>query len=111
MASYAIIKDGKVSNVVVSDSVEPLTLFFTDPILEVTDSTGAPAIGFAFDEDAGKFVPACYNAGWTFNRETWTWQSPVPYPADGKFYDWDNDSESWAEIEISTDAVRDLPEA
>lgn len=32
---------------------------------------------------------------WTFNENTVEWEAPVPYPNDGKLYNWDEESQSW----------------
>ena len=37
-------------------------------------------------------------ASWTFNETACTFEPPVPYPADGKHYRWDESTTSWAEI-------------
>jgi len=33
----------------------------------------------------------------TYNSTTGTFTSPTPYPDDGKFYEWDEDTTSWKE--------------
>lgn len=109
MNNYAVIKDEKVANVIVADELQVAMFFFPeDTVIEVTDETGQPAIGFAFDSEASKFVPGCYNSGWIFKRESWAWEPPVAYPQDGKFYEWNNESESWDEIELNPDAAVEL---
>lgn len=37
-----------------------------------------------------------YN-GWILDENTLVWESPTPYPLDGKEYFWDNDLETWRE--------------
>ena len=41
-------------------------------------------------------------ASWTFNEETCRFDPPVPYPADGKFYVWDEPTLNWVEYTINT---------
>ncbi len=41
-------------------------------------------------------------ASWTFNEETCAFDPPSPYPADGKFYVWDEPTAAWAEPTINT---------
>jgi hypothetical protein len=45
----------------------------------------------------------CYGTqpfpSWTVNVATARWESPVPYPADGKVYYWDEATTSWVEIQ------------
>lgn len=35
---------------------------------------------------------------WVFNEEFCRWDSPVPYPSDGRRYKWDESTTSWEEI-------------
>jgi hypothetical protein len=36
---------------------------------------------------------------WTWNSENKVWNPPVPYPDDGKFYQWDEETQNWVEID------------
>jgi hypothetical protein len=40
------------------------------------------------------YAPQPYPS-WTLNTQTYEWQAPVPYPNDGKVYDWDEATLSW----------------
>lgn len=59
-------------------------------------------IGYIFREDLnapdGAFVAPQPHASWILNEDTCRWESPVPYPTDGKFYVWDEDLTNWMEI-------------
>lgn len=55
-------------------------------------------IGYLWD-GIGFYAPQPYPS-WTKNEETYIWESPVPYPTDGKSYSWDESSLSWIEVEI-----------
>lgn len=37
--------------------------------------------------------------GWIFNEEYCRWQSPTPYPNDGRVYQWDNSAQTWILVE------------
>lgn len=37
-------------------------------------------------------------ASWIWNPETFVWSSPVPYPNDGKKYEWDENATLWVEV-------------
>jgi hypothetical protein len=37
-------------------------------------------------------------ASWTFNETTCVFESPIPYPTDGKDYQWDEPTTSWVEV-------------
>jgi hypothetical protein len=57
-------------------------------------------IGFFFDKAIspdGAFIPPQPFASWTLNTETYQWESPVPYPDDGKLYVWDESAKLWVE--------------
>jgi len=55
-------------------------------------------VGFTYDEDRDAFIaPKPYNS-WTLNEDTCQWDSPVPYPTDGKRYTWDETTTNWKEV-------------
>jgi hypothetical protein len=56
-------------------------------------------IGYSFD-GIGFFAPQPYPS-WTLNLETYLWEAPVPYPADGKEFEyvWDEATLSWVEVQ------------
>ena len=55
-------------------------------------------IGYSYDAERDAFIPPKPFNSWTLNNETCLWESPVPYPADGKMYSWNEDDQSWSEI-------------
>jgi hypothetical protein len=56
-------------------------------------------IGYTYDRENDVFyAPKPYNS-WTLSEETWTWNPPVPYPNDGKFYQWNESNQTWQEIQ------------
>jgi len=54
-------------------------------------------IGYSFD-GIGFFAPQPYPS-WTLDLETYYWDSPVPYPTDGKNYVWDEAILNWVEVD------------
>jgi len=44
------------------------------------------------------YAPQPY-ASWTLNNDSCIWEPPVARPDDGKYYTWDEDTTSWAEVE------------
>jgi hypothetical protein len=55
-----------------------------------------PGIGYAYDKDADVFyLPTPPFASWVLNKNIWLWESPVPYPTDGKVYYWDEPTVTW----------------
>ena len=55
-------------------------------------------IGYTYDEARDAFIPPKPFASWLLNEDTCLWESPVPYPTDGKFYTWDEDNQTWSEV-------------
>jgi len=55
--------------------------------------------GFKYDEDRDAFIPPKPYASWTLNESTCQWDSPTPYPDDGKEYKWNESTLSWEEIQ------------
>ena len=53
--------------------------------------------GTTYDETRDAFIPPKPYASWTLNESTCQWDSPTPYPDDGKFYIWNEDTTSWKE--------------
>ena len=54
-------------------------------------------IGFTYDEGRDAFIPPQPYESWVLNEDSCLWESPVPYPADGGLYVWDEDSLAWVE--------------
>ena len=56
-------------------------------------------IGYAYDATKDAFIsPQPFNS-WTLNEDTCLWDSPVPYPEDGKLYKWNEELVNWEVIE------------
>lgn len=53
----------------------------------------------AFGED-GAFIPPKPFPSWTLNSDKAIWDSPVPYPNDGKMYIWNEEDGNWDEVVI-----------
>ena len=56
-------------------------------------------IGYTYDRQRDAFIPPKSYESWILNEETCLWENPVPYPADGKYYSWNEETLSWREIE------------
>ena len=54
-------------------------------------------IGFTYDPVRDAFIPPKPYNSWVLNEQTCLWESTVPYPSDGKYYAWNEDTLSWAE--------------
>jgi hypothetical protein len=57
-------------------------------------------IGYTYDSTRDAFIPPQPFPSWVLNEETCLWNAPVAMPDDGKFYNWDESSNAWFEVEI-----------
>lgn len=54
-------------------------------------------IGFTYDQIRDAFIAPKPFASWLLNETTCQWNAPIPYPSDGKIYQWDEATISWVE--------------
>lgn len=54
-----------------------------------------PTPGYAYDKEKDAFIPPQPFLSWTLNENSCLWEAPVPYPQDGKYYTWDEQSKNW----------------
>jgi hypothetical protein len=52
-------------------------------------------IGFRYDEVRDAFIPPQPFLSWLFDEENLNWKAPIPYPNDGKIYNWNEATLSW----------------
>lgn len=115
MSHYAQILDGKVVQVIVAeqDVVDNLTGEWVKTSYNTRgnvhyDSDGNPdggvalrgnyaGLGYIYDRNNDVFYPPQPYPSYILNNSTWSWESPVPYPNDGKKYNWDEETISWVE--------------
>ncbi len=115
MAHYAKVKDGIVIKVIRAEAD------FFDNFIDTTPGTwiqtsyntycgehsdgGTPlrknfaGIGFTYDSDRDAFIPPKPFNSWILNETTCQWEAPIPYPSDNKDYIWNEETQSWDEIE------------
>jgi hypothetical protein len=55
-------------------------------------------IGYYYDSIRDAFIPPKPFSSWTLNEDTCLWESPIPYPNDGKMYQWNEEIGNWEEI-------------
>lgn len=56
-------------------------------------------VGFTYDEDLNAFISPQPYPSWSLNEETFSWVPPVPYPEDGEYYEWDEESTIWVQVD------------
>jgi len=54
-------------------------------------------IGYTFDAVRDAFIAPQPFPSWVLNEQTCQWEAPVPMPADGKMYSWDESVKEWVE--------------
>jgi hypothetical protein len=111
MAHYAKVLDGKVTQVIVAEPDFFKTFVDSSPGTWIQTSYntyggihatgGTPlranyaGIGHTYDAINDVFYAPQPYPSWTISAPSWQWQSPVPYPTDGKAYKWDEAIKSW----------------
>lgn len=69
----------------------------------MNERTGVPirknyaGIGYTYDEVRDAFIPPKPYNSWILNEDTCIWESPIPYPDDDKYYEWNDDLQQWEE--------------
>lgn len=120
MSHYAKVVDGKVTQVIVAEADFFTTFVDSSPgeWIQTSYNTignqhpeGRPlrgnyaGIGYTYDRTNDVFYAPQPYASWVLDEATWTWQAPVAYPTDGKTYDWDEATQSWAPV---TEGVKSI---
>jgi hypothetical protein len=115
MAHFAKVENGKVIQVIVAEQDIIDTGVFGHGWIQTSYNTkgnvhygqdgfpdGKPAlranfagIGYTYDEIKDVFIPPKPFNSWVLNENTYLWESPIPYPNDGKFYFWNEENKSW----------------
>ena len=54
-------------------------------------------LGYTYDATRDAFIPPNSYQSWLLNEDTCLWEPPVPYPTDGKRYNWNEETQSWVE--------------
>jgi len=105
MAHYAKVNNGIVEKVIVAEADFFNTFVDSSPGAWIQTSYntygnqhklgGTPVrgnyagIGYTYDATNDVFYAPKPFPSWTLNESTWLWESPIPYPTDGKKYRWD----------------------
>jgi len=109
MAHFAEIADNVVLRVIVADTKEWCENNLGGTWVQTSYNThggqhpeGRPlhknyaGIGYHWD-GVGFYAPQPFPS-WTKDEDTYLWEAPVPRPTEG-FWNWDEDSLSWIEVE------------
>lgn len=52
-------------------------------------------IGDTYDTKLDAFIAKKTYPSWVLNTDTYKWIAPIPYPMDGKYYEWNERTISW----------------
>jgi hypothetical protein len=54
-------------------------------------------VGFQYDQQRDAFIPPkpIEYPSFILNEETCLWEAPIPYPNDGKLYNWNEQNQTW----------------
>jgi len=114
MAHFAKVNNGIVEQVIVAEPEFFQTFVDTSPgeWIQTSYNTrggqhpeGRPlrknyaGIGYTYDRQRDAFIPPKPYASWTLDEDTCLWNAPVPYPNDDKLYNWNEETQSWVEVE------------
>ena len=58
-------------------------------------------IGYTYDPVRDAFIPPQPFPSWVLDEFSCLWNAPVPMPTDGKFYQWDEATTSWKEVQAA----------
>jgi hypothetical protein len=110
MSHFAKVENGIVTQVIVAEQdVIDSGLFGTGWVQTSYNTSGGQhpegrplrknyaGFGYTYDSGRDAFIPPKPYASWTLNETTCLWDSPIPYPTDGKNYQWDEATISWVE--------------
>jgi hypothetical protein len=57
-------------------------------------------IGYTYNSELDAFIPPKPYPSWSLNTETANWDAPVAYPEGEGSYTWNEETQSWDEVEI-----------
>jgi len=55
-------------------------------------------IDFTYDENRDAFIPPKPFESWILDEETCLWGASIPYPTDGDFYIWNEETLAWSKV-------------
>tara|TARA_B100000212_G_scaffold145217_2_gene109152 strand:- start:771 stop:1088 length:318 start_codon:yes stop_codon:yes gene_type:complete len=105
MAHFAKVKDGIVIKVIVAEQEFVDNYIDNEPGIWVQTSYNGSirknyaGIGYTYDPQRDAFIPPKQYESWILNEDTCLWEPPIAYPTDGKIYKWNENNQSWDEIE------------
>ena len=59
-------------------------------------------VGFSYDKDEDVFYASQPYPSWNLKKPEFIWESPTPYPTDGKYYEWNESALAWEKVSTSS---------
>jgi len=98
MATYAVIENGAVINVIVADSKEIAEQVTEKECLEYTNENPL-IIGATWSNEYSKYINPSPYASHIYDGENWVPPSPMPVE-EGKYFEWNESTLSWDSFNI-----------
>lgn len=57
-------------------------------------------IGYIYDAERDAFIPPQPFPSWLLNEQSCCWEPPVAPPENGDVYEWDEETQSWENINV-----------
>jgi hypothetical protein len=99
MTVFGAVKNGKVENVVIGESLMLLQALL--PGIQLVAETKQSGIAWIGSEVVGsKFKPPQRYESWAFNEDLFVWEAPKPVPQNKKDYYWSEADLDWVVVPI-----------
>jgi hypothetical protein len=97
MSHYAKIENNLVVQVIVAeqDFIEQIEGEWIQTSYNNRIRKNYAGIGMIYDRERDAFYTQQPYSSWILNEDTCIWEAPIPYPTDGNFYYWDEDTLEW----------------
>lgn len=69
-----------------------------------------PGPGYRYDSGLDAFIAPQPFPSWSLNTSSCQWEAPVPYPRDGRFYIWMEETLSWQQQDVPPGPAAIAPE-
>lgn len=106
MSYFAQIENGLVTDVIVAEQEFIDSGALGSNWIETSDDGsfrgGYAGVGYFYDSTDNVFYPPSPHPSWVLNKTTYTWETPIPYPTDGKVYVWKEKIVNWLEVKNKT---------
>jgi hypothetical protein len=55
-------------------------------------------VGYTYDSERDAFIPPKPYESWSLDEQSCLWKPPVPRPDNNSFYGWNEENQSWEEV-------------